>query len=94
MVVFVWYTHAQPPMASLGTGRTASERVVSLASHARNGGSMAFADDIVCALLPVGRQIAVSEVVAGHALVASDPSTFENREEEVRKPFHVDLVGS
>ena len=55
---------------------------------------MAFADDIVCALLPVGRQIAVSEVVAGHALVASDPSTFENREEEVRKPFHVDLVGS
>ena len=41
---------------------------------------MVFADDVVLALLAVGRQAAVGEVVAGHALVADDPSAFENRE--------------
>ena len=36
----------------------------------------------------------VSEVVAGQALAAGDPDAFENRDREVWKPTHVDLVGS
>ena len=50
--------------------------------------------DIVRALLAVGSQVAVGEVVAGQALVAGDPGALENREREPRKPTHVDLVGS
>ena len=53
-----------------------------------------FTDDIVRALLAVGHQVAVSEVVAGQTLSAGDPIPFENREREARKPTHVDLVGS
>ena len=53
-----------------------------------------FTDDIVRALLAVGRQVAVDEVVAGQALVTGDPGAFENREREARKPTLVDLVGS
>ena len=53
-----------------------------------------FTDDIVRALLVVGRQVAVSKAVAGQALVAGDPGAFENLEKEARKPTHVDLVGS
>ena len=52
-----------------------------------------FTDDIVCHLLAVGRQVAVGEVVAGQALVTSDPGAFENHEREARKPADVDLVG-
>ena len=51
-----------------------------------------FTDDIVRALLAVGRQVAVGDVVAGQSLVIGDPGTFENREREARKPTHVDLV--
>ena len=53
-----------------------------------------FTDDIVLALLAVGRQVTVGEVVEGQALVAGDPGAFENREREARKPTHVDLIGS
>ena len=53
-----------------------------------------FADDIVRALLAVGRQAAVGEVVADQGLVVGDPGAFENREREARKPTHMDLVGS
>ena len=45
-----------------------------------------FTDDIVRALLAVGRQVAVGEVVAGQALVAGDPGAFENHEREARNP--------
>ena len=55
---------------------------------------MVFTDDVVRALLAVGRQVTVGEVVAGQALVAGDPASFENCEREARKPTHVDLVGS
>ena len=53
-----------------------------------------FTDDIVLALLAVGRQVTVGEVVEGQALVAGDPGAFENREREARKTAHVDLVWS
>ena len=52
-----------------------------------------FTDDNVRALLAVGRQVAVGEVIAGQALVTGYPDAFENREKEARKPAHVDLVG-
>ena len=55
---------------------------------------MVLADDIFHALLAVGRQVALGEVVASRTLAAGDPSTFESRERKVRKPTHVDLVGS
>ena len=53
-----------------------------------------FTDDIVRALLVVGRQVAVSVVVAGQALAAGDPGAFENHEREAWKRTHVDLVGT
>ena len=46
---------------------------------------MVFTDDIERALLAVGRQVAVGEVVAGHALVAGDPGAFEKRERVSRE---------
>ena len=39
----------------------------------RNCEGMVFTDDIVRALLAVGRQVAVDEMIAGHALVTEDP---------------------
>ena len=53
-----------------------------------------FRDDIVRALLAVGRQVAVGEVVEGQVLVAGGPGAFENRGREARKRTHVVLVGS
>ena len=55
---------------------------------------MVFTDAIVRALLAIGRQVTEGKIVAGQALVAGDPCAFEKREREVRKPTHVDLVGS
>ena len=42
---------------------------------------MAFTDNIVRALLAVGRRVAVAELVAGQALVTGDPGAFQNRGE-------------
>ena len=53
-----------------------------------------FTDDIVLALLAVGRQVTVGDVVASQAVMTGDPGAFENREREARKPTHVDVVGS
>ena len=55
---------------------------------------MVFADDIVRALLAVGRQVTAGEMIAGRALVAGDPGAFESLERQARKPTHVELVGS
>ena len=65
-----------------------------MALHARNCEGTVFTDDIIRALLAVGRQVAVGDVVAGQALVAGDPGTFENHERKAGKPTHVDLFGS
>ena len=53
---------------------------------------MVSTDDIVRALLEVGRQVAVSEMIAGQPLMTEDSGAFKNREREARKPPHVDLV--
>ena len=55
---------------------------------------MAFADDIVRALMTVRRQVAVGEVITGQALVAEDAGAFKDRERDAREPARVDLVGS
>ena len=55
---------------------------------------MVFADDVVWALLTVGRQVAVGEMIAGQALVAEDAGAFKDGEREAREPAHVDLVAS
>ena len=62
--------------------------------HARICEGMVFTDDTVRALLAVGRQVAVGEVVAGQALVTGDPGALEKREKEAPNPTHMDLVGS
>ena len=68
-------------------------RDLGLAFHARNCKGMVLTDDIVRALLVVGREISVAEVVAGQTLVAGDPGSFENREREAWKATHMNLVG-
>ena len=55
---------------------------------------MLFQDDIVRAMLAVGHQVAVGEMIAGQGLVAEDADAFTNREREARKPAHVDSIGS
>ena len=46
-----------------------------------------FTNEIVRAMLAVGRQVAVGELVAGQALVAGGPGASEDREREARKPL-------
>ena len=55
---------------------------------------MVFTDDVVRALLAVGRQVAVGEMIAGQVLVTEDPGAFKNHERGARKPVRVDLVAS
>ena len=62
--------------------------------HARHCQGMVSKDDIVRALLVVGRQVIVGEVVAGQALVAGDPGVLKNRERRARNPTHVELFGT
>ena len=86
--------------ANLATTREFGDRVQCVGEgsvatfHARNCEGMVFADDIVPALLTVGRQVAVGEMITGKALVAEDAGVFNNSEREARKPAHVDFVGS
>ena len=39
-----------------------------------------FADDIIRALLAVGHQVAVGEMIGGQALVTGNPGAFKTRE--------------
>ena len=55
---------------------------------------MVFTDDIVRALLAVGRQVKLGEVAAGQTLETDNPGAFGNREKEARKPDHMALVGN
>ena len=54
---------------------------------------MVFANNIARALLPVYRQVAVCQVVAGQTLVSHDSGAFENRQRETWKSTHVNRVG-
>ena len=61
--------------------------------NARNGESMVFANNIVRALLPVGGQVTIGQVVAGQALLSLYSGAFENLQGETWKFTHVNLVG-
>ena len=63
------------------------------AVNAGNGEGMVFTDNVVRSLLPVGGQVAISQVVAGQTLMSRYPFAFENRQRKARKPTHVNLVG-
>ena len=52
-----------------------------------------FANNIVRALLSVGSQVEVSQVVEGQNLVYHDSGAFENPQRETWKSTHVNLVG-
>ena len=54
---------------------------------------MVCADNAVRALLPVGGQVAVGQVVTGQTLVSQDTSAVENRQGEPWESAHVDLIG-
>ena len=51
------------------------------------------ADNVVRALLPVGGQVTIGQVVTGQILVSHDTSAVENRQGEAWESVHVDLVG-
>ena len=54
---------------------------------------MVCADNVVRALLPVGGQVAIDQVVTSQTLVSHDAGAVENRQEEPWESAHVDLVG-
>ena len=62
------------------------------AVNAINGEGMVFANNIVRALLSVGSQVAIGQVVGGQTLVSRDSGAFENHQGETRKSTHVNLV--
>ena len=50
-------------------------------------------DNVVRALLPVGGQVAIGQVVTGQTLMSHDTSAVENRQGGRWESAHVDLVG-
>ena len=48
---------------------------------------------VVCALLPVGGQVAIGQVITGQTLVSHDTSAVENGHVEPWESSQVDLVG-
>ena len=58
-----------------------------------NGVSVVCADNVVRALLPIGGQVAIGQVVTGQTLVSHDTSAVENRQREPWESAHVDHVG-
>ena len=54
---------------------------------------MVFANNVVRALLPVGGQVTIGQVVTGQTLESRYSLAFENRQGETWKSTHVNLVG-
>ena len=86
------YTQAQPPTANLGAGRSASVRAEFRRLTRKTVRAWCFANNVVRALLPVGGQVTIGQVVTGQALVSRYSRAFENRQGETRKSTHVNLV--
>ena len=63
------------------------------ALNTRNGEGVVCTDNVVRALLPVGGQVAIAQVVTGQTLVSHDTSAVKNRQGEPWESAHVDLVG-
>ena len=58
-----------------------------------NGKGVVCADNVVRALSPICRHVAISEVVKGQTLVSHDTSAVEHRQGKPWESAHVDLVG-
>ena len=63
------------------------------AVNTENGEGVVCTDNVVGALLPVGGQVAIGQVVTGQTLASYDTSAVENRQGEPWESAHVDLVG-
>ena len=63
------------------------------AVNTRNGEGVVCTNNAVRALLSVGGQVAIGQVVAGQTLVPHDAGAVENRQGETWESAHVDLVG-
>ena len=63
------------------------------AGNTGNGKGVMCAANVFRALLPVGRLVAIGQVVTGQTLVFHATSAVENRQEEPWECAHVDLVG-
>ena len=63
------------------------------AVNTRNCEGVVCADNVVRALLPVGGQVAIGQVVTGQTLVYHHTSAVEHRQGESWESAHVDLVG-
>ena len=87
------YTHAQPPTVKLGAGRSASARAEFLRLKWETVREWCARTTVVRALLPVGGQVAIGQVITGQTLVFHDTSAVENRQREPWESAHVDLVG-
>ena len=61
--------------------------------NTKNGEVVVCADNVVCALVPVGGQVAIGQLVTGQTLVFHNGSTVESRHGETWESAHVDLVG-
>ena len=93
MVEAELYTHVQPPVARFWFRmQRVGEGGVS-AVNTGNGEGVVCADNVVRAILPVGGQVAIGQVVTGQTLVSHDASVVENRQGETLESVHVGLVG-
>ena len=59
----------------------------------RNGEGVVCSENVVRALLPVGGQVAIGQVITGQTLVSHDAIAVENRQGKPWESAHVDLVG-
>ena len=74
MVEAELYTHAQPPVAKLGAGRKRVGGGGVSAVNTRYSEGVVCADKVVRALLSVGGQVEILQVVTGQTLVSQDGS--------------------
>ena len=63
------------------------------AVNTRNAGGVVCADNVVCALLPVGGQVAIDLLIAGETLVSNNASAVKTRQGDTGESARVDLVG-
>ena len=91
MVEAELYTHAQPPVAKCWTQRVGEGEVSTVCT--RNGEGVVCANYVVRALLSVGGQVAIGQVVTGQTQVSHDTSAVDNRQGGAWESAHVDLVG-
>ena len=86
-------THAQPPTANLGTGRSALARAEFRRLTRETVRAWCLRTIHVRALLSACSQVAVGQAVTAQTLGSRDSGAFENRRRVTWKSAHVNLVG-